>query len=143
MNWFECVRTALADADSRLASFLGAGRPDYSFLPSCSSQYTVHGDFAQGLAVPVNPSLLALFERPLHPSLQLGLTIREAVALEASFRAHSVFFPFLMVTFRSLGVHSPPGFYAGCLVAFPYPGHLFVKESCPSGIGVRVSHRLH
>ena len=37
----------------------------------------------------MNPSLLALFERPLQPMLLLGLTIREAVALEASFRAHS------------------------------------------------------
>ena len=44
---------------------------------------------------------------------------------------------------RFLGVCSPPGSYAGRLVAFPYPSHLFVEESCPSGIGVRVSHRLH
>ena len=37
----------------------------------------------------MNPSLLSLFERPLRPSLQLGLTIRKAAALEASLRAHS------------------------------------------------------
>ena len=76
---------ALADADTQLAS----GRPDFSYLPSRSSLYAVRGEVAQGSAVPVNSSLLALFERPLRPNLQLGLTIREAAALEASFRANS------------------------------------------------------
>ena len=46
------------------------------------------GEFAQGSAAAVNPLLLSLFECPLRPSLQLGLTIQEAAALEASFRAH-------------------------------------------------------
>ena len=32
---------------------------------------------------------MAHFERPLRPSLQLGLTVRDAMALEASFRAQS------------------------------------------------------
>ena len=65
--------------------------PDVQIIRSClrSSQYAMRGDFAQGSAVLVNPSLLALFERPLRPSLQLGFTIREAAALEALFRAHS------------------------------------------------------
>ena len=49
----------------------------------------MRGEFAQGLAAAVNPSLLSLFECPLRPLLQLGLAIREATALEASFRAHS------------------------------------------------------
>ena len=88
LNWFSCVRAALADSDTLLASFLASGHPDYSFLPSRLSQDAVRGDFAQGLAAPVNPSLLALFERPLRPSLQLGLTICETAALEASFRAN-------------------------------------------------------
>ena len=89
LNWFERVRVALADADSRLAAFLAAGRPDFSFLPSLSSQHAVWGDFAQGSAAPLNPSLLALFKRPLRPNLQLGLPIREAAALEASFHVNS------------------------------------------------------
>ena len=37
----------------------------------------------------MNPSLLSLFERPLRPSLQLGLMMWEAAALEVSFWAHS------------------------------------------------------
>ena len=88
-NWFERVRTALSDADARLASFLAAGRSHFSFLPSRSPTCAVHSDFAQGCASPVNPSLLSLFECPLRPSHHLGLNIREAAALESSFRTHS------------------------------------------------------
>ena len=58
-------------------------------MPSRLSQYAVRGEFAQGSAAAVNPSLLALFERLLRPMLQLGLMIQEAAALEVSFRAHS------------------------------------------------------
>ena len=89
LNWFDHVRSALEEADTRLASFLASGRPDFAPLSSWSSQHALRGEFAQGLAAAVNPSLLALFEHPLWPTLQLGLTIREAAALEASFRAHS------------------------------------------------------
>ena len=62
LNWFERVRAALADVDARMAATLAAGRSDFSFIPSRSPSYTVHGDSAQGRAVPVNPSLLSLFE---------------------------------------------------------------------------------
>ena len=48
LNWFERIRTALSEADSRLASFVASGRGDYLFLPSRSSTYAVHGDFAMG-----------------------------------------------------------------------------------------------
>ena len=89
LNWFERVRAALADADARMAASLAVGCSDFSFLPSHSPSYAVHGDFAQGWEVPVNPSLLSLFERNLKPSLMLGLSIHEAVALEASFLAQS------------------------------------------------------
>ena len=89
LDWFTRVHTALVEADSCLATFLASGRPDFAFLPSCSTQYVVRGEFTQGLAATVNPSLLALFERPLQPNLQLGLTIREAATLEALFRANS------------------------------------------------------
>ena len=37
----------------------------------------------------MNPSLLAMFERPLRPSLHLGLTLREASLMESSSRALS------------------------------------------------------
>ena len=83
------MRAALADADACMAASHAAGRSDFSFLPSHSPSYAVHEDFAQGRAVPVNPSLLWLFERNLKPSFLLGLSIREATALEASFRAQS------------------------------------------------------
>ena len=33
LSWFESIRTALSDADARLASFLSLGRADFSFLP--------------------------------------------------------------------------------------------------------------
>ena len=49
----------------------------------------MHGDFALGGAAPVNSSLLSLFERRLKPTHHVGLTIREAAALEASLRSQS------------------------------------------------------
>ena len=42
------------------------------------------GGASLGSAAPVNPSLLAMFERPLRPSLHLGLMVREAALLESS-----------------------------------------------------------
>ena len=89
LNWFEGVRSALSEADSHLASFVASGRGDFLFLPSRSSSYAVHGDFALGGAAPINPSLLSLFERRLKPSYHVGLSIREAAALEASLRSQS------------------------------------------------------
>ena len=89
LNWLERVRTALADADSRIASFLATGYGDFSFLPPRYSLYAVRGEFAAGQAAPVNPSLLSLFERQLKPSHLVGLSIREAAALEASMRSQS------------------------------------------------------
>ena len=89
LNWFERVRSALADADSRLASFVASGRGDYLFLPSRSSTYAVHGDFVFSGVAPVNPSLLSLFERRLKPTHHVGLTIRETAALEASLQLQS------------------------------------------------------
>ena len=89
LNWFERIRSALADADSQLASFVASGRGDYLFLPTRSSTYAVHGDFTLSGAAPVNPSLLSLFERRLKPTHHVGLTIREAAAFEASLRSQS------------------------------------------------------
>ena len=89
LNWFERIHSALADADSCLASFVASGCGDYLFLPSRSSTYAVHGDFAFGGAAPVNSSLLSLFERHLKPTHHVGLNIREAAALEASLRSQS------------------------------------------------------
>ena len=81
LNWFERVRTALSDADIRMAS----DHSDLSFLPPRHSSYAIHGDFALGHAASVNPSLLSLFERHLKPSHHVGMSIREASALEGSF----------------------------------------------------------
>ena len=89
LDWFERIRSALADADSRLACFVASVRGDYLFLPSRSSTYAVHGDFAFSGASPANPSLLSLFERRLKPTHHVGLTIREAAVLEASLRSQS------------------------------------------------------
>ena len=46
LNWFERVRSALSDADSRLAGFIASGRGDFLLLPSRSPLYAAHGDFA-------------------------------------------------------------------------------------------------
>ena len=89
LSWFERVRTALADADAHLAAFLSSGRSDFSFLPPRNSSYAVRGDFASGQTVPVNPSLLSLFEKQLKPSYHVGLTVREAAALESSLRCQA------------------------------------------------------
>ena len=79
----------LSEADSRLASFLSSGRSDFSFLTPQNSSYAVKGDFASGQAVPVNPSLLSLYEKQLKPSYHVGLTVREAATLESSLRCHA------------------------------------------------------
>ena len=84
LSWFERVRSTLSDADARILSLLASGRPESSLLPACQSQYSVRSSSSLGSAAPVNPSLLAMFERPLRPSLHLGLTLREASLLESS-----------------------------------------------------------
>ena len=88
LNWFERVRSALSETDSLLSSFVASGRGDF-LLPSRSPLYAVHGDFALAGAAPVNSSLLALLDRKLKPSHHLGLSIREAAALEGSLRSQS------------------------------------------------------
>ena len=89
LNWFDRVRTSLLEADSCVASILSSGRPERIVLPQRLSSYAVKSDCALGHAVPVNESLLSHFERRLCPNLQLGITIRDAMALEASSRAQS------------------------------------------------------
>ena len=87
LSWFERVRSTLSDAD--ILSLLASGRPESALLPPRQSQYSVGSGSSLGSATPVNPSLLAVFERPLRPSLHLGLTLREASLLESSSRALS------------------------------------------------------
>ena len=72
-NWFDHVRTALVDADSRVAALLASGCPERLLLPQRLASYAVRGDCSLGLAVPVNESLLSNFERPLRSNLQRGL----------------------------------------------------------------------
>ena len=88
-NWFDRVRQSLTDADAHMASFLSSGRSDSAFLPSRHLSYAVRGEHSGAKAVPVNESLLAHFERPLRPNLLVGLLVRDAMALEASFRGQS------------------------------------------------------
>ena len=89
LSWFERVQSTLSDADARILSLLASGRHESTLLPPRLSQYSVGGGSASGSAVQVNPSLLAMFERPLRPSTHLGLTLREASLLESSSRALS------------------------------------------------------
>ena len=89
LSWFERVQSTLSDADARILALLASGRPESSLLPPRLSQYSVGGGSASGSAAQVNLSLLAMFERPLRPSLHLGLTLREASLMESSSRALS------------------------------------------------------
>ena len=89
LSWFERVRSTLSDAAACILSLLASGRPESALLPPRQSQYSVGSVSSLGSAAPVNPSLLAMFERPLRPSLHLGLTLREASLLESSSRALS------------------------------------------------------
>ena len=89
LNWFDKVRTSLVEADSRMAAILSSGRPERLVLPQRLGSYAVKGDCALGRAVPVNESLFSHFEHPLRPTLQMGVTVRDAMALEASCRAQS------------------------------------------------------
>ena len=89
LTWFERVCTALAEADTLLASVLASGRVDASILLQRVSRYSVQGEFASGSAVCVNPSLVSMFERSLRPSLQLGISRREAALMDSSSRFHS------------------------------------------------------
>ena len=84
LTWFERVRSTLSEADARIVSLLASGRPESSLLPPRQTRYSVGSSASLGSAAPVNPSLLAMFECPLRPSLHLGLTLREAALLESS-----------------------------------------------------------
>ena len=89
LSWFERVCSALAEADSCVASLLASCRLEASLLPPRSVQYAVNGEHALGSTVLVNSSLLAMFDRPLRPSHHLDPTIREAALLESSSRSLS------------------------------------------------------
>ena len=65
-------------------------------LPQRLATYAVRRECASGRAVPVNRSLLAHFERLLRPLLQLGLTVRDAMALEVSFLTQLEALPYSM-----------------------------------------------
>ena len=82
LTCFESVRSNLSEADTRVVNLLASGRPESSLLPPRQVQYSVGGGSSLGSAAPVNPSLMAMFERLLRPSLHLGLTVREAALLE-------------------------------------------------------------
>ena len=86
-NWFDSAHATLMDADSCMAAFLAAGRSDRSFLQPRHTSYEVWGEHASGRVVPVNESLFAHFDRQLRPNLLVGLSVKEAMSLEASFRA--------------------------------------------------------
>ena len=72
-----------------MASLLASGCSERLFLPPRHTSYAVRGEHASGKAVPVNESLLAHFDKPLRLSLLVGLSVRDTMALEASFRAPS------------------------------------------------------
>ena len=88
-NWFERVCQSLLDADSRLASWLAAGRFDRSFILPRHTTYVVRGPHTAARAVPVNESLLFHFDKHLRPNLLAGLSVQDLMAFKVSFRAQS------------------------------------------------------
>ena len=69
LSWFGRVRSTLSEAAARIVSLLASGRPESSLFPPRQTLYSVGSGSSLGSAAPVNPSLLAMFERPLRPSL--------------------------------------------------------------------------
>ena len=144
LAWFERVRSTLSETDSLIASLLASGRPESSLLPPCNTQYAVGVEASLGSAAPVNPSLLAMFESPLRPSLHLGLTVREAALLEASSRVLSrVPFTCDVAPVRPHGICAPPGFLSIGCSAFQHVGHVLVQVFGPSGFHLRFPHGVH
>ena len=76
----------------------------------------------------MNPSLLALLDRPLRHNFQLGLTICEAAALEASFRTNTVSLslPFYVAPLGSPCVCPFNGVSAGRFCVVQYVGDFLV-----------------
>ena len=73
-----------------LYGFLASDWPLESLVQtSAAYRYAVRGPHSSGRAVPVNDSLHAHYDKPLRPSLQVGLAVRDDMALECSFRAQS------------------------------------------------------
>ena len=86
-NWFDRVRQALTSADSHMAVFLATGRSECSFfLVTFRMRCGVN---TGAKAVPINESLLVHFDRPLRPNLLVGLSVRDAMVLEASYCGQS------------------------------------------------------
>ena len=142
LNWFDHVRTSLLEADSRVASLLSSGRPECLVVPQRLPTYEVKGDCALGHAVPVNESLLSHFECPLRPNLQLGITIRDAMALEASSHSQSEALLCHVGPFRVVGLRAPAGFYSRRSCSLQPACDSSFQEPCPSGSGISLSYSL-
>ena len=115
LTCFESVRSNLSEADTRVVNLLANGRPESSLLPPRQAQYSVGGGSSLGSAAPVNPSLMAMFERLLRPSLHLGLTVREAALLESfshalsELQSHAMWPVSVLLGFVRLQGFSPQG----------------------------------
>ena len=143
LNWFERIRSALSEADSRLARFVASGHGDYLFLPSRSSTYAVHGDFALGGTAPVIPSLLSLFEHRLKPSNHVGLSIHEAAPFEVSLRSQSEALSYSMwVLSALLAFVQLQNFAPEDLSLFNTLVRLSLQEPGSSGLSDRDPHGL-
>ena len=118
-----------------LSAFLTAGHSDHSFLRPCHTSYAVRGENASGKVVPINESLLAHFEKPLRPSLLVGPSVRDAMALEASFRAQSEALSYLMwVLSGLLGFFRLQGFT---------PADLSLFNQLVTALSKSLAHQVH
>ena len=141
-NWFARVQEALIDADSRLAAWLAAGRSDRTFLPIRHSTYAVRGPHAASCAVPVNESLMSHFERPLRPSLQVGLTVRDLMTLEHF--PLTIGIPLLchVGIVRTLRIHPHSGFHPFRSGSLQPAGHSLIEEFGASGACCCLPYRV-
>ena len=110
-------------------------------MPPRNAQYSVGGEASLVSAAPVNPSLLAMFERPLRPSLHLGRTIRKAALLEASSRALSESLSHAMWLLSGLlGFVRFQGFSPSNAPLFNTLSHVPVQVFGPSGFDLGFSY---
>ena len=129
LNWFARVQQALIDANSRLA----AGRSDRAFLSTRHSTYAVRGPHAASRAVPVNGSLMSHFDRPLRPSLQVGLTVRDLMTLSTPSALNRNLSLMPCGFCRAFGIHPHSGLHPFRSSSLQPTGHFLIEEFGASG----------
>ena len=88
-DWFARMHASLTDADARLASFVASGRQDSHFLLPRRIIYVISDDHELSSFSPVTDSVLFHLVRSPGLNRLVGVSLREAQILGASFRSQS------------------------------------------------------